>query len=420
MSAASTQPLESIEALLLDIEKSANAHTEAGGYQGETEHPSKKPDDGTETAVEGSRAKENDQDIKEEQGGAGVDGEPDVKAAATTDQDGQQLNIGTKQKATGEDPSCETSSAKGGKDDGGYTGPSSHPARTDNDALDGHKYAAPINQFRGMMKTATDLGNNLLGAIGVDAVERTKAAGGEQAQPQANAQPGDNNASKQADNQPAQAGEQLVDTILGQVSLADKQAMDNQAIEDIAQTLIGAYRLADQIHEFHSGVHHKSAMGEENGSLPPDRPNDGGETPPEESNGQPGGGGDIDETELLAALAGGGDMGGGEMPGGMPEGMGGDMGPLAEPSPPAMGPGPEMGPGMGEPNPEDLAMLLQALEQAGVTPQQYEAKAASYFAKAASALDENTRKTLLNWKPKTAEQGQQLQSMVNHVKEICK
>ena len=106
--------LASISDLLDQIgatrEKSAEAHTEAGGYQGSTTHPVKDVEDRCDTASEGSRSSENSSDIKEDLGKPAVD---NTSEGTPGGQDSVQMNIGVNQSATGEDASVETSSAKG-------------------------------------------------------------------------------------------------------------------------------------------------------------------------------------------------------------------------------------------------------------------------------------------------------------------
>ena len=105
-----------------------------GTASGSSTHPSKSVDNHGQTASEGARAAENTRDNKEDQGPAGVDSTPEDVVAAQGD---GQLNIGMQQSATGEDPSVEDG-YKADKEDPGTT----HPAATDNDELDGHKYAS--------------------------------------------------------------------------------------------------------------------------------------------------------------------------------------------------------------------------------------------------------------------------------------
>lgn len=119
-----------------DTEKQAAAPTpsDPGGYQGATTHPTKDIENRGQSASEGARSSENVADVNADQGAPGVNQASDAQAGQ---QDSVQLNIGTQQSATGEDPSVEDD-YKGGKDDPGST----HPAKTDNDSLDGHKYAS--------------------------------------------------------------------------------------------------------------------------------------------------------------------------------------------------------------------------------------------------------------------------------------
>ena len=172
MATSAQRSINTIESFLQQIGgqiKSAEAHTEPGSIGGETEHPVKDVDDKTEVAQTGDRASENESDVKEDQGEAGVDSTPEAKAAAHVarllkgaatsggqqaltpgNQTGKkmlrkkaeggaaatpgsaaddQLQIGTNKQPTGDDPANETGSAKGGKEDPG----TDHPARTDND-----------------------------------------------------------------------------------------------------------------------------------------------------------------------------------------------------------------------------------------------------------------------------------------------
>lgn len=134
--------------------KQAESPTPAdpGGYQGATTHPTKSIDNRGQSASEGARSSENTADVNADQGEPGVNKAPDNKDG---NQDKVQLNIGTQQSATGEDPSVEDD-YKAGKDDPG----SSHPAKTDNDALDGHKYAnASVTELRDVH---TNLANGIL------------------------------------------------------------------------------------------------------------------------------------------------------------------------------------------------------------------------------------------------------------------
>lgn len=70
--------------------------------------------------------------------------------------------------------------------------------------------------------------------------------------------------------------------------------------------------------------------------------------------------------------------------------------------------------GLGE---EELAMLAAALQQAGITPDAFEAAAS---ARAAQVLQTHSKQggAKSTWKPKTAAEAQALQRMINYVKEV--
>jgi len=122
-----------------------------GGYQGASTHPTTNVDNSAQTATEGARSSENTSDVKADQKEPAVDN----TSEATPNQDEQdsvQLNIGTQQSATGEDPSVEDD-YKGEKDDPG----SSMPARTDNNP---EKYGSL--SFKEAHSRSTTLANELL------------------------------------------------------------------------------------------------------------------------------------------------------------------------------------------------------------------------------------------------------------------
>jgi hypothetical protein len=98
------------------------------GPSGGSSHPSADVDNSAQPATEGERSRENAADVKADQGPPAVD-----NATAPGSQDDVQLNIGTQQSATGEDPATEDD-YKGDKDDPGTT----HPATTE----DGEKYGS--------------------------------------------------------------------------------------------------------------------------------------------------------------------------------------------------------------------------------------------------------------------------------------
>src|SRR5262245_4417272 len=93
-----------------------------GGYQGKSSHPSADADPSTQSAPMGSRAKENESDVKEDHPGSGVD----HVSPGGADEDKVMPNIGTRQSSTGEEPSVEDD-YKGSKEDPG----TSHPANAE-------------------------------------------------------------------------------------------------------------------------------------------------------------------------------------------------------------------------------------------------------------------------------------------------
>ena len=295
--------LGQIDKILASIEgshnKSAEAHTEAGSIGGETTHPVKNVDDNTTKATEGFRSKENESDVKETVGKPGVNSASEV---TTGGQDSVQLNIGVNAGETGKD----VPSAKGGKQDGGtYDGKSTHPARTDNDSLEGGKYASVKEAtavLRGRIKQAQVLGNEIMGAMAVSATKPTAPAHKQAAVPVA---------------EEAQVGYDFAGTVSQDF---DKQAFHEAVVTGLAETvLIGetqAEKVAEYLDEFFA---YAKTAGDEEGDM--------GESS--------GGDGDGDESSALpygdaGGLPGmdGGDAGGGDPmgAGGPPPGAGGDPG----------------------------------------------------------------------------------------------
>lgn len=462
----------SIDKLLSEIEGQTKtgeqSHTEAGGYQGETEHPVKKEDDRTEEAYEGSRSRENEEDVQEDQGAAGVDGEPVSKAGESQkeglnlpgNQDDVQMDIGVTSKATGEDSQNETERAKPGKEDGGgYQGASTHPARTDNDDLDGHKWSEDCRQILDRVKKAEDLGTDILATLSVRAsadIQKKaqevrkdngffKGANGETQSPGDGQKTGDDQSQtqdqgqqKDAQEQGQQAGSDLAQSVMDKVASMDKQAVYGQVVEDWAQTIQAAYKMADNVAGFYSGLvegakgqqqkkgeHDEENSDEGEGTHEPGPEEESSAPPPEMGGGEvPGGGG---EEELINALIGGGDqmpMPGGEMGGGEMGGMGGEMGGGEMGGMGGGMPGGEMGGmgggamgGMGEIGPEELAMLAAALQQLQASPEAF-AKASS--SKAAKQLYKLAKAGFQppQWRPKNAAEGQRFQAIINHISEV--
>ena len=449
--------LGQIDKILASIEgshnKSAEAHTEAGSIGGETTHPVKNVDDNTTKATEGFRSKENESDVKETVGKPGVNSASEV---TTGGQDSVQLNIGVNAGETGKD----VPSAKGGKQDGGtYDGKSTHPARTDNDSLEGGKYASVKEAtavLRGRIKQAQVLGNEIMGAMAVSATKPTAPAHKQAAVPVA---------------EEAQVGYDFAGTVSQDF---DKQAFHEAVVTGLAETvLIGetqAEKVAEYLDEFFAYAKtagdEEGDMGESSGgdgdgdessALPYGDAGglpgmDGGDAgggdpmgaggPPPGAGGDPGAGGGnplqgIDPQvlqqllHLLLAQQGGGAGGAGGAGGGDPSAMlqggqsmgGGDaMSGMAAPADAGAGgppPGADAGGGgMPPPDGDQMGMLHQAMLMAGTNPDAVEAAAAQKLAGSLKAQLAKTGGKAPAWRPKNAAQQQQVAAMAGYLQEL--
>lgn len=327
-------------------EKRAEANTEAGSIGGETSHPVKDVDDRTDKAKEGFRSAENAADVKADQGKPSVESTPEATSEGekkgsegkSTSGDAQspgsapedQLQIGTNKQPTGEDSSVETSSAKGGKEDPG----SSHPARTDNDELDGHKYAADQLNNMPMEKLAqlvANIGDNLCAVVAN--MEPSKQASATPATPATPAPSGDKQAEDASLAQ--QAGWELAGLLTNDFDKQAADAMVQQTLEEIIKTA------ADDAVRVATFLEYYSAQKQANeGAMMDPAAMDPAMMGGAPEGGGPEGGGE----DMLAALGGAGGL--------PPEEAGGD-------------------PGMG--GDDQVAKLLQVLEQLGITPEELEA-----------------------------------------------
>jgi hypothetical protein len=366
MSESAQSSLDTIEQFISEVgpEKVAeSSHTEAGGYEGETSHPVKNVDDRTEEAQEGFRSSENTQDAKSEDTGQGkpsVDATEEAKAKVGGDKQAggegtaadDQVQIGTNKQPTGDDPSNETSGTKNVKDDDGYDGPSSHPARTDNSELDGHKYASELGQMS-MDKLAaefTRLGTEVCADI-TNQATAAKQAMSEKKCAKCGMTGGckcgmdspageEKEASEEDQYLAGQLGWEMASLVTGNF---DKQAADSLVHNTIDQIIKTAEDDAVNVASFiqHVGAEQqKQAMGEEDpmGGM--------GGMPGAEAGG--------------AALPGMG--GGGEAPPAAP--------PAAAAAPPAAMGGMPGGEGGGD---AELEQLMQVLDQLGITPEELQA-----------------------------------------------
>lgn len=408
--------------------KRAASYTEAGGYTGGTTHPSKDVDDRAEAASEGARSAENTEDVKSEPNrGAVVDS---VTPGPGAGQDSVQMDVGITSKATGEDSAAETSSAKDGKDDPG----SSHPARTDNEALDGHKYASELDYLAALCKKAEKQASDICAWI---ATADTKTP-----EPSSKKVAAANPAEvKPAPEVPAKVAAEKGYDLAGlfadiDVPAEDKVAVDRMVVDTLEEVIETALRRAEKCAMYYAGRFGKAAEGEE---LPPEAGGGEGGPPPEAAaGGEGGGGGQIspEEEQLLMQLLQGGEgmgaedamagMGGGDpaaagMGGGDPAaaGMGGGD-PLAAlgggGGAPAGGAGGDplaaMGGGGAEGGGEvDPAMLEQILAELGVSPQEVQAKMSAAHKQAAA-------KAKAKWQPKTAADREKYARMKQVITEI--
>jgi len=349
-------------------EKAAETPTpdDPGGYQGPTTHATKDVDNRGQEASEGSRGSEHTSDVNKDQGAPGVNQAADAKPGQ---QDDVQLNIGTNQSATGEDPGTEDD-YKGGKDDPGST----HPARTDNDSLDGHKYASLslTDALAAHTKLANDILADLATGQGKNLTEGKPAEKEAAATPAPSADTSEVTETSQLIEKAAAAvaqgeSEEVDADMQAGYQLAAQLGLEKQAAQELVASevsavledarldaeLLGNYLTSyKQAADMADGEDHDAAGDETSGAS--DAEGAGGETPGESeaapaAGGDPAGGGEEDLGGLGDAI------GGGEDPAGM---MGGA--PVGEDP---MGGGDPLG---GASQEEILMQLVAALEELGI------------------------------------------------------
>jgi hypothetical protein len=301
--------------------------SEAGSIGGETTHPVKKVDDRLKPAKEGERSAENTADVKEDQGPLSVDSTAKAKTAAaprtafdlfgrfTKNAQGSVSTPGsaaddhtsttTTVAPTGEDPAHETNSAKAGKEDKkqGGRGGTTHPASTENDQLDGHKFASDRDLSENSA-AFTKLANDLL--VKIHNVFQSGTPAGSPSR--------EKTAGVISPETAYQAGSELAGLANGTF---DKRAADEMVRTALVETIKEASDDADRFVAYARGFM-KSAEGEMPEEMPadPGAGGGGGEMP------MPGG----EEGAMMGALGGaeGGGMGG--MGGGGMGGAGGGGG----------------------------------------------------------------------------------------------
>lgn len=281
------------------VKQAEAANTEPGSIGGETSHPSKDVDDNTEVAQTGERAAENEKDVKEDQGAPGVDSRPDVKtafqkllkraeggsAAATPGSAADdQIQVGTNKQPTGEDPSNETSSVKGGKKDPGST----HPARTDNDNLAGGKYAADTPREK-LAQEIERIGRRLCDQMNDGVVEQYQKT----------------SQARQAPSQQSQNNHDLAYNLGNELASMLNGTMNKQAADAMVQRTLAQIikRASDDAENYATFVYEQEEQRKiANDAMLPVEQMAGGN----EGGGLPmGGGSGEDEASMLAALGGG-------------------------------------------------------------------------------------------------------------------
>lgn len=219
--------------------------SEPGHIDGETTHPVKSVDDGLQNSTEGSRSSENSADVKEM-----IPANVDETSEGMPDQNTRQLNIGTTQLPTGEDPSHETGSTKGDKDDPGTT----HPANTE----DGQKYGSYSGKpFSHLYKQAGVKADSIMAKIAVamglekkQSVQQAQPAAPAQGQKQANSGcvpvvMQDKNRGKPAPVAPAAPAAPAVQQAPDYATV--KRAIDEHVKQAVEQTIRDAITAADEV-----------------------------------------------------------------------------------------------------------------------------------------------------------------------------
>jgi hypothetical protein len=311
--------------------KSAKAYSELEG-RGSTTHPVKDVNDGLSKATTGSRASENEKDVKDMNFTGQVDSTPENPGKS---QDELNYNIGTQQSETGGQPSVEDDYKTRPEDPG-----TTHPANTEDE---GKKYGSWVK------KEALALGNlaneilaDIATGVGLGTTTSTSTPATKVAEQ--NTQP------TVTPQTAVQAGYELA-----ALMNMDKQAADSVAQSVIAKTIKEAQESADRVGACVLSFMKQSEAilkKSEDAGIPPEDPMAGGDPA---AAGAGGGAGDI-EAALAASGAGGGD----------PAAAGG--------APPEGDPAAAAGGGGQEQALQELAMALMEL---GITPEQLEQMAAS-------------------------------------------
>lgn len=324
--------------------------------RGETTHPSKSVDDGTEKVTTGARAAENTKDIKHMvsgnagAGGHTVDGAPE---GLGKEQDEQQLGIGLTQSSTGKDPAREDNFKDRPEDIKTHENKKTESVA---DAEVGPKYSFDLNKNDEVAKAAKALGE-LADAIMADmAIGNSPAVQPKQASSSPSAAAG---AVSPTSTAPALSNPSNTEAAVAGYELAralglSKDAADQVAVSVLEGTVRQAVTLADRVGQTMLKLA-KDAEDEKKDKKAEGEPEDPAAAgPPKDV-----GGGAI--PEAIAGLGGGAPPGAGGPPG-MDAGAGG--------APPGADAGGPPGAG-GQPNEEQaLQELAMALMELGIQPEQ--------------------------------------------------
>ena len=438
---AAQEHLDKIGALLTRLQKRAKEESDPGGFDGETSHATKNTENNTVDPAEGARSKENEQDIKNDQP-AGVDSAVEGTPGG---QESAQVNIGTQQSGPdeGSGGNIPDVADKLG-DPGGYEGDTSHPADLDNPAV-GEKYGA-ARQLRKSIMQVKEAGTDLLAKIvmakgaedSVLPAETPGAASGSEDAKPAGGGGGEGEAKKD------EAKEAQFKAVVNGIADTLKSASVNATIA--ADYLDGFFAQAgkgagdDDDSDDKGGDSDKGSDSDDSSSGGESESSGGESAPPSGGGGEPdgdeGGAGDAD---LMSLLQGGGGDSGGGMPssdigggdaasammgdpaaaGGAPPAGGDPLAALGGGAPPmggapggAPGADPAMAGGAG--GDQQLAMLAEALAQAGITPEQLQA---AQLAKGAAKLPPKGVKAG-SWAPRTAKEAETFKRMQEVISEL--
>lgn len=405
--------LETIDSFLREI-ASKQASNDPGGYVGKSTHPSADADDNTQDGRTGSRASENESDVKEDHPGGGVD---NTSPNSGGSQDEHQLHVGMNPSATGEDHSVERKFKKDKEDP-----ESTHPSHTVEDQ--GEKYSSM--RFPELCKQASTLANEILAdfangfAFSNNQPAKTQqptnksatAATTDPTKQAAQARPAVSKPSEQ--ELAGKAGDELANALIQTKQAADKQLIA-QTIHDAEfdGDLVGAFfsSYASEKQALYKAALDPAAMGggmPQDPSMPPVDPavmaggGAGGPPMPPDASADAG---------AAADLAGGGAdvAGGGVPPSGGPGGPGG--------APPDGGPTADNGDGHVSEQ-EALVALINALQDMGV-PEQELAGAGPEGKKVASAVKAFRRSGKYQYREaKTAKEERLRSDMQDYVREL--